>query len=69
MTGLDLMIEFLSTHNILALAAAGLVLLIALFALRGVFKLAWKVLRVGLILFAIAIIAGAFLGYLDISLL
>ena len=63
------MIEFLSTHNILAMAAGGLVLFIALFALRGVFKLAWKILRVGLILFAIAIIAGALLGYLDISLL
>ncbi len=63
------MTEFLSTHNILAVAAAGLLLFVGIFALRGVLKLAWKALRVGLILFAVAIIAGALLGYLDISLL
>lgn len=63
------MTELLSAHTILAVAAAGLLLFVGIFALRGVLKLAWKVLRVGLILFAVAIIAGALLGYLDISLL
>lgn len=63
------MTEFFSLHNILILAAAGGVLLIAIFALRGVIKVAFKLLRILLILFAIAVIAGALFGYLDISLI
>ena len=63
------MTEFFSLHNILILAAAGFVLFIALFALRGVIKVALKILRVLLILFAVAVIAGALFGYLDISFL
>jgi hypothetical protein len=63
------MTDLFTLDNILWLAAAGLILFFGIFALRGVIKLAWKVLRVGLILFAIAIIIGAFLGYLDISVL
>ena len=63
------MTEFFSLHNILILAATGFVLFIALFALRGVIKVALKILRVLLILFAVAVIAGALFGYLDISFL
>lgn len=63
------MTDFFSLDNILILAAAGGVLFIAIFALRGVIKVAFKLLRILLILFAIAIIAGALFGYLDISLI
>jgi len=63
------MTDFFSLDNILILAAAGGILFIAIFALRGVIKVAFKLLRILLILFAIAIIAGALFGYLDISLI
>lgn len=62
------MTEFFSLHNILILAAAGLVLFIGIFALRGVIKIALKISDV-LILFAITVIVGALFGYLDISLI
>ena len=46
----------------------GIVLIgIALFALRGVIKVAWKVLRGILILLGILAIAGVVLGYLNLS--
>jgi len=41
---------------------------IALFALRGVIKVAWKVLRIILILLGLLAVAGVILGYLDLSL-
>ncbi len=63
------MTEFFSLHNILILAAAGLVLFIGIFALRGVIKIALKIFRIVLILFAITVIVGALFGYLDISLI
>ena len=63
------MTEFLSLDNFLILAAGGVVLFIAIFALRGVIKVAFKLLRILLILFAIAVIAGALFGYLDISVI
>lgn len=63
------MTEFLSLDNLLILAAGGVVLFIAIFALRGVIKVAFKLLRILLILFAIAVIAGALFGYLDISVI
>lgn len=63
------MTEFFSLHNILILTVAGFVLFIGLFALRGVIKVALKIFRVLLILFAIAIIAGILFGFLNISLL
>ncbi len=48
---------------------AGIALVgIALFALRGVIKIAWKVLRIVLILLGILAIAGVFFGYLDLTL-
>jgi hypothetical protein len=48
---------------------AGIALVgIALFALRGVIKVAWKVLRIILILLGILAIAGVFFGYLDLTL-
>lgn len=48
---------------------AGIALVgIALFALRGVIKIAWKVMRIVLILLGILAIAGVFFGYLDLTL-
>ena len=48
---------------------AGIALVgIALFALRGVIKVAWKVMRIILILLGILAIAGVFFGYLDLTL-
>ncbi|HCU58008.1 MAG TPA: hypothetical protein DF984_07305 [Anaerolineaceae bacterium] len=48
---------------------AGIALVgIALFALRGVIKVAWKVLRIILIILGILAIAGVFFGYLDLTL-
>jgi hypothetical protein len=48
---------------------AGIALVgIALFALRGVIQVAWKVLRIILILLGILAIAGVFFGYLDLTL-
>ena len=41
---------------------------IALFALRGVIKIAWKILRIGLILLGILAIAGVFFGYLNLTI-
>ncbi len=41
---------------------------IALFALRGVIKFAWKVMRIVLILLGVLAIAGVFFGYLDLTL-
>lgn len=69
MTGLDIMAELFSLDKILILAAAGGALFIAVFALRGVIKMAFKLLRILLILFAIGIIAGALFGFLDISII
>ncbi|MBG0784481.1 MAG: hypothetical protein H0S79_05225 [Anaerolineaceae bacterium] len=47
---------------------AGIVLVgIALFALRGVIKVAWKILRIGLILLGLLAIAGVLFGYLDLT--
>ena len=62
------MTEFFSLHNILILAAAGFVLFIGLFALRGVIKVALKIFRILLILFAIAVVAGILFGFLNLSL-
>jgi hypothetical protein len=41
---------------------------IALFALRGVIKVAWKVLRIILILLGLLAVAGVLSGYLDLTL-
>jgi energy-coupling factor transporter transmembrane protein EcfT len=55
-------------QNILYIAAAGAALLVGVFVLRGVFKTVWKIARVALVLFAILMIAGYFLGYVNINL-
>jgi len=55
-------------QNILYLVAAGLILIAGVFILRGVLKLAWKIVRVGLIILSLLLIAGYFLGVLDIAI-
>jgi hypothetical protein len=57
-----------SLHNIAYLAAAGVILFVGVFVLRGVFKVVWKVVRIALILFAVLIIAGFLFGFLNISI-
>jgi hypothetical protein len=56
-----------SLHNIIYLVAAGVILFIGIFALRGVLKVIWKIVRIVLILFAILMIAGFLFGFLNIS--
>jgi hypothetical protein len=53
--------------NILYVAAAGAALLVGVFVLRGVFKLIWKIVRVGLILLVILLIAGYFFGFINLN--
>jgi hypothetical protein len=55
-------------QNILTIAAAVAALLVGVFVLRGVFKLVWKIVRVGLILLVIVLIAGYFLGFINLDL-
>ena len=48
---------------------AGIALVgIALFALRGVIKVAWKALRIILILLGLLAVAGIVFGYINLSL-
>ncbi len=53
-------------ENILYLVTAGAILLIGVFVLRFFLKIAWKVVRTVLIIGSILLVAGYFLGYLDI---
>ena len=57
-----------SLQNILYLAAAGILLLGGVFILRFLFKIAWRVVRVALILFSLVLLAGVVLGFLEIGL-
>jgi hypothetical protein len=53
-------------QNIYVLALAGIILLIGMFILRWVLKFAWKIVRVALILLSVILVAGYFLGMLDV---
>ncbi len=53
-------------QNIFTIIAGGAVLIAVLFVLRFVLKLTWKVIRVALILLSLLLVAGVFLGYIDI---
>jgi hypothetical protein len=55
-----------TVQNILKIVAAGVALLAGFVVLRFVLKLAWKVIRVVLIVLSLLVAAGYFLGYLDI---
>ena len=56
-----------SLHNIIYLVAAGVILFIGVFVLRGVLKVVWKIVRIALILFAVLMVLGVAFGYLNIS--
>jgi len=53
-------------QNLPSLAVIGAAMLAGLFIVRFFFKFAWKFVRVALILISTILIAGYFLGYLDI---
>jgi predicted aspartyl protease len=55
-------------QNILYLVAAGVLLFAGVFMLRFILKLAWKVIRLAMIVLSLLLIAGYFLGFLDIAL-
>ena len=54
--------------NILYIIAAGVLLFAGIFILRNVLQIAWKVARSILIILAILLIAGYFLGFVNIGL-
>jgi len=55
-------------ENILYIIAAGVLLFAGIFILRNVIRVAWKIARLVLIILAILLIAGYFLGFVDIGL-
>lgn len=50
---------------ILTIAAISAALVVGVFILRGIFKLIWKIVRVGLILLVIVLIASYFFGFIN----
>jgi len=56
----------LSFYNIFHLALAGASLLASLLALRFIFKFARKIIRIALLLISGVLVAGYFLGFLDL---
>ncbi len=55
-------------QNIFYLVMAGGILFFGVFILRVVLKLAWKLIRAALVIASLLLIAGYFLGFLDIIL-
>ena len=55
-------------QNIITLIGAGLLLLVGVFVLRFLFKIAWRMVRVALILLSLVLLAGYLLGFLEIGL-
>jgi len=55
-------------QNLLFLVIAGSLLVVGFFLLRLILKLAWKLVRVALIVISLFLIAGYFFGLLDIFL-
>lgn len=54
--------------NIFYMVAAGVILLLGVFVLRIILKLAWKIVRTVLVLGSLLLIAGYFLGFFQIVL-
>lgn len=54
--------------NIFYMVAAGVILLLGVFVLRIILKLAWKIVRTVLVLGSLLLIAGYFLGFFEIVL-
>ena len=57
-----------SLQNILTMAAAGILLLGGVFILRFLLKIAWRFVRVALILLSLVLLAGLVFGFLEIGL-
>ena len=55
-------------ENILYIIAAGMLLFAGVFIMRNVIKVVWKIVRAALIILALLMIAGYFLGFVDIGL-
>jgi len=55
-------------QNIIYLVGAGLLLLVGVFVLRFLFKIAWRVARVALILLSLVLLAGYLFGVVEIGL-
>jgi hypothetical protein len=55
-------------ENILYIIAAGMLLFAGIFIMRNVIKVVWKIVRAALIILALLMIAGYFLGFVDIGL-
>jgi len=51
--------------NLWSLALAGVILFVVVFILRLVLKFAWKIVRVVLVLISVILVAGHFLGFLE----
>lgn len=58
----------LSLQNIIYLVGAGLFLLVGVFVLRFILKIAWRVVRVALILLSLVLLAGYLFGIVEIGL-
>ena len=55
-------------QNILYLIGAGLLLLVGVFVLRFILKIAWRLVRVALILLSLVLLAGYLFGIVEIGL-
>jgi lysylphosphatidylglycerol synthetase-like protein (DUF2156 family) len=58
----------LTFQNIPNLVLVGAALLAVIFGLRFLFKLAWRLVRVALIVISVVLAAGYFLGFLEMIL-
>jgi glucose dehydrogenase len=58
----------LSLQNSLYLLGAGLFLLVGVFVLRFILKIAWRVVRAALILLSLVLLAGVLFGIVEIGL-
>jgi hypothetical protein len=56
-----------AVKNVIYVIAGGILLVVGVVFLRFVFKFAWKVVRVVLLLLSILLVAGYFFGFLDVS--
>jgi hypothetical protein len=52
--------------NLWSLALAGVILIVGVVILRPVLRFAWKIVRVVLVLISVILVAGHFLGLLEI---
>ncbi len=62
-------INFDSLNSLINIAIIVLGALAIIFVLRGVFKVAWRIIKLILILLGIFVIVGYFAGWLKISVL